>query len=56
MRLVYTLVADCDPPPDEDYVQTHGADLDGTLEDAVAEFLLEAGAGFSLTLSVRREP
>jgi hypothetical protein len=49
MRIVYRIVADCDPPPSDDYVQTHGDELDEALEDTVADFLLMAGAGFAIT-------
>ena len=55
MKYIYTLTADCDVPPEESYVQAHGDELDDALEDALAAFLLEAGAGFMIDVSVRVE-
>lgn len=52
VRLVYTLVAECDPAPSDDYMQAHGAELDEALEAALADFLRRAGADASIGVAV----
>ena len=56
MKIIYTVTANCDPLPDENYMQLHGAELDEALEDVVANFLLDSGAGFTVEASARVEP
>jgi len=51
VKIIYRIVAECDPPPREDYMQMHGDELDAELEDAVASFLLSAGAGFAIEVA-----
>lgn len=56
MKIIWTVVADCDPSPSDDYVQMRGMDLDDALGAAVADFLMDAGAGFAIDVSARVVP
>lgn len=53
MRIVYTIAAECDPPPREDAIDDLRG-LAGDLEDLVASALFDAGAQFVVEAAAPR--
>jgi hypothetical protein len=47
VKLIYIITADCDPMPDDLYLERED-DLLGELEDAVAGALIDHGASFRI--------